>query len=709
MSVARIKDIPYPEDLHGVPEIKEYLKRLYTALQEEQSEKIEDFDVLKMDNVGWEDVRAYANNTNKQDGLANAISKIGSTETTLLIPNQQDVTANATVPANVTLWFLRGGSINVGAFDLDINGRIINPDNHYILIKNSTGTWAINRIQQQNMNILWTGAAGYEIDSTAAAQITAGASSATVVDSTGFSPGMGFRIYGAGVATVPFVGRITTVVGNVVSFTGTTSTTVAIGTAVHNEDSYAIQDIIDGANYSTAVHPHLARMTIDVPSGQYFISKTVIINNNQFTIRGEGTTASNFYAFGSDDVFDFDQVTNVVTNVDIENLTVNIAGAYTISAFGTVAGIADSLDDINFRNVWIQGNNANSTGISGQLSFYFNRLTIEGIGKGIDVLGSRIYGDTLHLWNLSGNCITMDELVNNGLTYVPELSISNVRVEIYSTLLSTKSVFELANMGAVNIANFHGKVNPSVTTSWRYYYVARFIDSKNINITNLSSVDFLRKGSTAQGLYFENCENVFGRNITIEADLVLDARPSYGVYIRNCKQVDIVANIIGVEIAGFELVTTGAGVNSYITLGGVVTEALASAVRFVGATQTQVDGIDLSGLKLYDNDTGVSGALPVVYNTSAYTTVNATALPIDCPSIIDSSGGGLALTLADGQHVGQQKYISMVTAGNNADVTIAHHETNDNEVARFDAADEYLLLVWTGTEWATVNSSCTFP
>lgn len=78
-------------------------------------------------------------------------------------------------------------------------------------------------------------------------------------------------------------------------------------------------------------------------------------------------------------------------------------------------------------------------------------------------------------------------------------------------------------------------------------------------------------------------------------------------------------------------------------------------------------------------------------------------------SYLDSSGGVLALTLADGLFPGQQKLISMQTAGNNADVTIAHHETNDDEVARFDAVDEYLLLTWTGTEWATINNTCTFP
>ena len=90
-------------------------------------------------------------------------------------------------------------------------------------------------------------------------------------------------------------------------------------------------------------------------------------------------------------------------------------------------------------------------------------------------------------------------------------------------------------------------------------------------------------------------------------------------------------------------------------------------------------------------------------------TANAQALHLYGVTYLDSSGGARTGTLADGLYQGQQKLISMQTAGNNFDITIAHHETEDNEVARFDLADEYLLLVWTGTEWATVNNSCTFP
>ncbi len=54
----------------------------------------------------YTDVREYTS-------FALAISGIGSTETTLMIPNAQAVSANITVPANITLWFLNGGSLSV--------------------------------------------------------------------------------------------------------------------------------------------------------------------------------------------------------------------------------------------------------------------------------------------------------------------------------------------------------------------------------------------------------------------------------------------------------------------------------------------------------------------------------------------------------------------------------------------------------------------
>jgi len=64
------------------------------------------------------DVRAYAS-------FSAAVDAIGTSRKTLLIPNSQDVTANKTVPSNVTLEFLQGGSLAVSTgVTVTLNGKV---------------------------------------------------------------------------------------------------------------------------------------------------------------------------------------------------------------------------------------------------------------------------------------------------------------------------------------------------------------------------------------------------------------------------------------------------------------------------------------------------------------------------------------------------------------------------------------------------------
>ena len=64
------------------------------------------------------DVRAYAS-------FSSAIDALGASPKTLLIPNQQNITANKTVPSNVTLYFLQGGSLTIShGVTVTINGHV---------------------------------------------------------------------------------------------------------------------------------------------------------------------------------------------------------------------------------------------------------------------------------------------------------------------------------------------------------------------------------------------------------------------------------------------------------------------------------------------------------------------------------------------------------------------------------------------------------
>ena len=73
-------------------------------------------------------------------------------------------------------------------------------------------------------------------------------------------------------------------------------------------------------------------------------------------------------------------------------------------------------------------------------------------------------------------------------------------------------------------------------------------------------------------------------------------------------------------------------------------------------------------------------------------------------SLVDSSGGVLALTLADGV-AGQMKIVKCETAGNNAVIT--PENLADGSTLTLDAAGEIVVLVFDGTNWQIVYSTAT--
>jgi hypothetical protein len=110
-------------------------------------------------------------------------------------------------------------------------------------------------------------------------------------------------------------------------------------------------------------------------------------------------------------------------------------------------------------------------------------------------------------------------------------------------------------------------------------------------------------------------------------------------------------------------------------------------------------------------DGDIIQVLPIAQDvfTDVIETITASgALSLIVPTQLDSTAGAIAGTLADGTVIGQKKYIVMTNATNSSTVSVAHHATSDPEVATFDAVDEFIELVWTGTEWETVKATCTF-
>jgi len=135
-----------------------------------------------------------------------------------------------------------------------------------------------------------------------------------------------------------------------------------------------------------------------------------------------------------------------------------------------------------------------------------------------------------------------------------------------------------------------------------------------------------------------------------------------------------------------------------INLGASTSNMIVSGNHINSCNAAIVDGNSSdTATRIYDN-TG----------SEEIATAGNPTLQIFDASKLDSSEGVIAATLPDGKYMGQIKTIVMTDATNSSTVTITHHETEDNEVATFDAVDETLVLMWTGTQWVTIKATCTF-
>jgi hypothetical protein len=80
----------------------------------------------------------------------------------------------------------------------------------------------------------------------------------------------------------------------------------------------------------------------------------------------------------------------------------------------------------------------------------------------------------------------------------------------------------------------------------------------------------------------------------------------------------------------------------------------------------------------------------------------------DNPVVIDGPAAAVTLTVPDGEYIGQTLMISSQDPNSQTiTVSVTHHVTSDPETFTMSTADQWLLLMWTGTEWATVAGDAT--
>ena len=217
-------------------------------------------------------------------------------------------------------------------------------------------------------------------------------------------------------------------------------------------------------------------------------------------------------------------------------------------------------------------------------------------------------------------------------------------------------------------------------------------DSNNVQI-----IGNIIEGAEAYGIRVQECNiaGVIGGSVNTDG-----ADPGYGIYISGGQDVSIDnVNVTDIDSYGMHIADSA----DSVTVSNC-------KVRDRKTITTMTRGINadasLTNFVYYNNlITGYSVA--AVYNVEIVAA--APALPVLGPSVISGASNAVNATLADGVEVGAIKTIVLSDAANQPHtVTIAHHETEDSEVATFTAVDQYLTLQWTGTEWVTLGNSCSF-
>lgn len=143
-------------------------------------------------------------------------------------------------------------------------------------------------------------------------------------------------------------------------------------------------------------------------------------------------------------------------------------------------------------------------------------------------------------------------------------------------------------------------------------------------------------------------------------------------------------------VAGFAIVFK-------TTSGGIQLDADSA-----GDGDITIDAADV--ITLITGDSVIIDGGPLVPDIE-FLSADGTNLQTFGASDFDTNAGAFTYALPDPalglSAIGTTKVMTMSVAGNDADISVTNHVTSDPEVFRFNAVDEALVLIWTGTEWAT--------
>jgi len=393
---------------------------------------------------------------------------------------------------------------------------------------------------------------------------------------------------------------------------------------------------------------------------------------------------------------------------------------------------------IDTQDAYIAGNHINSlrTGVGDEV---IGRVgiweTIESGGDGN--LNNRIIG------NIVKNTSVESILVRGKHTVVSSNTISDgargISVEPFSNDTPTEEDGEL-----------HVSVIGNTVTTMTGYAICLGTDVGNITqgVSNcvVSSNTITDCGTTWSMAVGGSTETPEGKNNLLIGNIISDGYG--GIFAQKTENLQLIGNVISdVDTYGIRL----NAVNGANVVGGSVNTTGADpgdGVAVVGGTNIRINGVDVLDVDRYGVTLGTSADDIVVSNCRIYdekgvpTMVrginsNSTitnfvhfnnsfkgysgvaveneeakadgALPVWGASELSGADEQLSMTLADGEEIGAIKTIVLSNASNQPHtVSVTHHVTSDPEVGTFDAVDETWVLIWTGTEWATIYATCTF-
>lgn len=337
----------------------------------------------------------------------------------------------------------------------------------------------------------------------------------------------------------------------------------------------------------------------------------------------------------------------------------------------------------------------------------------------IVVSNNTFWGSYLETINIVGNksIVTENTIYSNGGTNHQGIQLlqttGHSACETYENIVSKNHIY---------IANALGNSAIGIKDSGDNYGVRRCIISENVIYYNGVTASIATSGQNIDdNIIISNIINNQGNGLdgvyisgaTCEGNIIrtnwIDGVGRHGIYLNAPGQTIVDGNEVQNSTQSGIQITGGIEVS---LINNRVRDNTTYGIRGEGAPTIKL----LSGNVAYSNTTAdiyitsgtveqVSGNVPnVEVLTTGSPTLNSHINNYD----IDSSGGAITGTLGSGLFIGQIKTISMSDATTSSTISVTNHVTSDPEVGTFDAVDETWVLVWTGTEWATLYASCTF-